>query len=80
MTESERELDLLVAELGSEVRAMLTQNETLKQQLDAAVADRNRFKEALERILTVSRVALWHGRAEGVAQVGETKRPTECND
>lgn len=80
MTEEDRELDLLVAELGSEVRMLTAQNETLKQNLNAAIAERDRFKEALERILSVSRVALWDGRPQRVSEVGPQARTQECND
>lgn len=80
MTDEERELDLLVAELGSEVRMLITQNETLKQNLNAVTAERDRFKEALERILSVSRVALWDSRPQRVSEVGPKARTQECND
>jgi hypothetical protein len=80
MTDEERELDLLVAELGSEIRMLITQNETLKQNLNAVTAERDRFKEALERILSVSRVALWDSRPQRVIEVGTQARTPECND
>ena len=80
MNKEERELDLLVAELGSEVRMLIAQNETLKQNLDAANAERLQFKAALERIMSVSRVALWDGRPQGVKEVGPQARTVECND
>ena len=51
MTDEERELDLMVAELETENRMMRARNERLEKELDTAVAERDRFKEALERIL-----------------------------
>jgi hypothetical protein len=73
MTEDERNLDLMVAELESENRLMRARNERLQQELNAAADDRNQLKEALERILTVSRVAFRDGVSERVGEVGETK-------
>lgn len=81
MTEAERELDLMVAELESEVRRMRVNNETLERNLAAVQAERDGLKEAMERILAVSRVALWDGRPRRTQEVGPSKqnRP-ECND
>jgi predicted RNase H-like nuclease (RuvC/YqgF family) len=73
MTDDERNLDLMVAELESENRLMRARNERLERELSAAADDRNQLKEALERILTVSRVALWDGSTKGTGEVGETK-------
>jgi hypothetical protein len=73
MDEETRNLDLMVAELEQENRLMRARNERLQQELNAAADDRNQLKEALERILTVSRVALWDGSTKGTEQVGETK-------
>lgn len=80
MNEQERELDLMVGELETENRMMRARNERLERELDTAVAERDRFKEALERILTVSRVAIWHGRAQRVDEVGPQTRRQETND
>lgn len=80
MTDEERELDLMVAELETENRMMRARNERLEKELDTAVAERDRFKEALERILSVSRVALWDGRPQRVGEVGPQARTRECND
>ena len=73
MTEDERNLDLMVAELEQENRLMRARNERLQQELERALDDNAKFKIALERIIAVSRVALWDGVSEGVGQVGETK-------
>ena len=80
MTDEERELDLLVAELESEVRRMRAQNETLERNLAAAINERDGLKEAMERILAVSRVAIWNGEPQGVGQVGAKAQARECND
>lgn len=82
MNEQERELDLMVAELETENRLMRARNERLEKELDAATTERDRFKEALERILAVSRVALWDGGRERVKEVGPSTRARviECND
>ena len=80
MTETERELDLMVAELGSEIRMLITQNETLKQNLATVTAERDGLKEAMERILAISRLAFWNGRPQGANEVGPQARTRECND
>ena len=80
MTEDERKLDLLVAELGYRNKLMRAQNERLERELNFTTAERDGFKEALERILAVSKLALWGGRPTGTTEVGPSKRPRECND
>lgn len=80
MTEDERSLDLLVAELGYQNKLMRAQNERLERELNFTTAERDGFKEALERILAVSKLALWDGRPTGTTEVGPSKRPQECND
>lgn len=80
MTETERELDLMVAELGSEIRMLMTQNETLKQNLATVTAERDGLKEAMERILAISRLAFRNSRPQGVNEVGPQARTRECND
>lgn len=80
MTEEERELDLMVAELEVENKMMRARNERLEQELERANAERLQFKAALERIMSVSRVALWDGRPQGVKEVGPQTRTAECND
>ena len=73
MTEDERNLDLMVAELEQENRFMRERNERLQQELNLAAAERDQLKLTLERILTVSRMAVWGGVPERVGEVGETK-------
>ena len=68
MTEDERNLDLMVAELEQENRFMRERNERLQQELNLAAAERDQLKLTLERILTV-----WGGVPERVGEVGETK-------
>mgnify|MGYP006294017085 CR=1 FL=1 len=80
MNEQERQLDLLVAELEAENRKMRTQNERLERELTAVTAERDVFKEALERVLTISRVAIWNRAPDGVAGVGAKARNKEIND
>lgn len=80
MTNEERELDLLVAELESEVRRMKAQNETLERNLASATNERDGLKEAMERILAVSRVALWDGRPRRTEEVGSKERAQKYND
>jgi predicted RNase H-like nuclease (RuvC/YqgF family) len=70
MTEDERNLDLMVAELETENRMMRARNERLEKELSEASADRDQLKEALERIIAVSRVALWDGTPEGIGEMG----------
>ena len=66
MDEETRNLDLLVGELEQENKLMRARNERLERELSAAADDRNQLKEALERILTVSRVALWDGSTKRI--------------
>lgn len=73
MTEDERNLDLMVAELETENRMMRARNERLQEELNATQADRDGLQDALARILEVSRVALWDSVPERVGEVGETK-------
>ena len=80
MNETERELDLMVAELETENRLMRARNERLEKELATATTERDRFKEALERILAVSRVAIWNRAPDGVAEVGARARNKEIND
>ena len=80
MTDEERELDLMVAELETENRLMRARNERLERELVIAEAQRDRFKEALERILTVSRMAFWDSGRQRIGQVGTQERGPECND
>ena len=82
MNEQERELDLMVAELETEKRMLITQNENLKKELAATAAERDGLKEAMERILSVSRVALWDSRPQRVGEVGTQarERTQEYND
>jgi hypothetical protein len=80
MTEAEMQLDMLVAELETENRMMRARNERLEKELGVASAERDRFKSALERILSVSRVALWDGRPEGTEEVGSQAHTKEHDD
>lgn len=74
--EDERNLDLMVAELEHENRLMRARNERLGRTLEEALSERDKFKAALERIIAVSKVALWDGRPQGVGEVG----PKEHDD
>lgn len=78
MTETERELDLMIAELETENRMMRARNERLEKELATATTERLRMQGALERILAISRVAVWDGVPKGVEQVGKKER--EQND
>lgn len=80
MTEDERNLDLMVAELEQENRLMRARNERLQHELDRALDDNARFKVTLERIIAVSKLAFRDGVPEGVGQVGAKARQQECND
>lgn len=70
MTEDERNLDLMVAELEQENRLMRARNERLQEELDRALDDNARFKVALERIIAVSKLAFRDGVPERVGEVG----------
>lgn len=80
MNESERELDLMVAELQTENRMMRERNERLAEELNRALDENARFKVALERIIAVSKLAFRDGMPERVGEVGSKKQVRECND
>jgi len=80
MTEDERNLDLMVAELEQENRLMRARNERLQHELDRALDDNARFKVTLERIIAVSKLAFRDGVPERVGEVGTKARQQECND
>lgn len=72
--EDERELDLMVAELETENKKMKAHNEQLRREITVIAAERDGFKEALERILAVSKLALWDSRPKGIGEVGPSKQ------
>jgi hypothetical protein len=76
MTEVERELDLMVAELELENRMMRARNERLEEELAATTAERDAIKEALERIIAISQLAFRSGGAKGISEMGATKQTT----
>ena len=76
MTDDERNLDLMVAELESENRLMRARNERLQQELDRALDDNARFKVTLERIIAVSKLAFRDGVPESVGEVGTQAQDT----
>jgi hypothetical protein len=76
MTDDERNLDLMVAELESENRLMRARNERLQQELDRALDDNARFKVTLERIIAVSKLAFRDGVPERVGEVGTQAQDT----
>ena len=80
--EDERNLDMLVAELETENRMMRARNERLERELATTTAERDQFKDALDRIIAVSRVAIWNGKPERAGEVGPTalRRAQERND
>lgn len=80
MNEHERELDLLVAELESELRKMRSENDALKEAIKQATAERDRIKRSMERIHAISLVAFRDSRSEGVSEVGTQARAKEHND
>ena len=73
MDEETRNLDLMVGELEQENRLMRARNERLERELERALDDNAKFKITLERIIAISRVALWDGVSKGAEQMGETK-------
>ena len=78
MTEDERNLDLMVAELEQENRLMRARNERLQQELDRALDENARFKVTLERIIAVSKLAFRDSVPEGVGEVG-AKAPQDTS-
>lgn len=80
MTEDERNLDLMVAELEQENRLMRARNERLERTLNDTESERDKLRAAVERIIAVSNVALWNGKPQGTGEVGSPKRHQESND
>jgi len=76
MTDDERNLDLMVAELESENRLMRARNERLQQELDRALDDNARFKVTLERIIAVSKLAFRDSVPERTDEVGTQAQGT----
>jgi hypothetical protein len=74
MTPEYIELDLMVAELETENRMMRARNERLETELAAATAERDAIKDAMERILAISKLAVWNSKPQGANQVGEAKQ------
>ena len=82
MTETERELDLMIAELETENRMMRARNERLEKELAQSRADYRRFQGEVERVLAVSKLAIWDSVPGRTQEVGATtrRRNQECND
>jgi hypothetical protein len=68
------ELDLLVAELETENRMMRARNERLEKELAAVTTERDAIKDAMARILAISKLAVWGSKPQGANQVGEAKQ------
>jgi len=73
MDEETRNLDLMVGELEQENKLMRARNERLERELTVERNERERMQDALERILAISRMAVWNGQPKRTEQVGETK-------
>ena len=73
MTEQERELDLMVGELEMENKLMRARNERLERELAIAIAERDEFKKAVERIIAISQLAFRNCATKGISEVGKEK-------
>jgi hypothetical protein len=62
MTPEHIELDLMVAELETENRFMRARNERLERELKAAIVECDAIKDALARIIAISKLAVWDGK------------------
>lgn len=82
MNEQERQLDLLVAELETENKMLRARNERIEKELAQSRADYCRFQEGVERVLAVSRLALWDGVPRRTQEVGPValRKYQEQND
>ena len=80
MNEQERALDLMVAELETENRLMRARNERLEKELAQSRADLHRFQAEVERVLTVSKLALWDGAPRRTQEVGPVALRRDCKD
>jgi hypothetical protein len=75
ITDEERALDLLVAELEYENKLIRARNERLEKELTEALDEAARFKTAMARVLAVSKLAFRDGEPEGVGEVGTQAPP-----
>ena len=71
MDEETRNLDLMVAELGSENRMVRARNERLEQELERALDENAQFKVALATIMAVSKLYLKEDKPEEVKPTKE---------
>ena len=76
MTETERELDLMVGELELENKLMRARNERLERELTIAIAERDEFKTAVERVISVSQLAFRNCAIKAISKMGKEKRST----
>lgn len=79
MTEDERNLDLMVAELERENRLMRARNERLERTLEEIQSDRDKLRAAVERIIAVSNVALWDGKPKRTGEVGSQEHADKAS-
>jgi len=61
-------------ELDMQLGEALRENKELRGELERSNRERDDLKAAMERILAVSRVALWHSRPEGTGEVVPQER------
>ena len=76
MTPEYIELDLMVAELETENKMMRARNERLERELAIAVAERDEFKTAVERIIAISQLAFRNSAIKGIGKVDTPKQAT----
>lgn len=77
MTPEHIELDLMVAELETENKMMRARNERLERELAIAVAERDEFKTAVERIIAISQLAFRNSAIRGIGKVDAPKQATD---
>jgi len=52
-------VEAMIEELETENKMLRARNERLEKENTALIGDRDKFKDTLERILAVSKLALW---------------------
>lgn len=59
-----------ISELETENRMIRARNERLEGELKDARAEKERIQKVLERIISISSLALWGGRSEATVDMG----------
>lgn len=68
-----------ISELETENRMIRARNERLEHELEIARADKERIQKALERIISISSLAIWGSRPEATVHMGQTEHQDKAS-